>query len=557
MTVNNLPVVSFGATASKAEQSMSLTDRAKNIFQVQPLRSRINRDIRKMAKAISKAAPNPDDRKIVVSFNASTRITGLSLNAAFAMLTGWSLRLQGARVANYVCQRGMTRCVLGTDNSDVLKFPPCNKCLVQSKSIYSHSDVIGMDFYSSTDLAKHLQTMELDELRQFRYEGLPLGELCLPSMRWILRRHHLGNDESTNILYRHYVLSAYKVAKKFEQLLEQTRPSSVMVFNGMQFPEATARWVAQRREIPVYSHEVGLQPFSAFFTEGEATAYPVDIPDDFQLNTEQNQRLDNYLSKRFKGDFGMAGVQFWPEMRGLDEDFVKKMATFKQVVPVFTNVIFDTSQPHANVVFPDMFVWLDEVLKVAKAHPETLFVIRAHPDESRPGKASKESVADWVRKNRVDLLPNLDFVGPDDYFSSYEMIQRAKFVMIYNSTIGMEASIMGAPVLSAGKARFTQLDSVFFPKSQEVYLKLLEDFLAAEKVEAPDAHRINARRFLYYQLYRTSLPLDRFLEPDGIWPGFVRLKDFNWQDLLPKNSPTMKVISDGLLDGIPFLMPED
>jgi hypothetical protein len=35
--------------------------------------------------------------------------------------------------------------------------------------------------------------------------------------------------------------------------------------------------------------------------------------------------------------------------------------------------------------------------------------------------------------------------------------------MIYNSTIGMEAAIMGAPVLCAGKARFTQLDTVFFP----------------------------------------------------------------------------------------------
>ncbi len=535
---------------------MSLSDRVNEIMQVQPARKRINREIRRMAAAVSKASPKPDDRKIVVSFNASTRITGLSLNAAFAMLTGWSLRLQGVRVANYVCQRGMTRCVLGTKASNVFQIPPCDKCLIQSRAIYSHSNTIGMDFYPSTDLAKQLQGKELDELRQFQHEDIPLGELCLPSMRWILRRHHLEDDESTHVLYRHYILSAYKVAKQFEKLLDKLHPNAVMVFNGMQFPEATARWTAQQRKIPVYSHEVGLRPFSAFITEGEATAYPVDIPDDFQLDENQDRKLDDYLSKRFKGDFSMAGVQFWPEMSGLDEAFVKKMASFKQVVPVFTNVIFDTSQPHANVIFPDMFVWLDKVLKVAKAHPETLFVIRAHPDESRPGKASKESVADWVQKNSADSLPNLDFVGPDDYFSSYEMIQQAKFVMIYNSTIGMEASIMGAPVLTAGKARFTQLDTVFFPKTQEAYLKLLEEFLAAEEVQAPDAHRVNARRFLYYQLYRTSLPFDQFLELDGIWPGFVRLKEFTWQNLLPEHSPTMKVISEGLLKGKPFLMPE-
>ena len=161
----------------------------------------------------------------------------------------------------------------------------------------------------------------------------------------------------------YYLLSAYKVARRFESVVEQANPTSVLVFNGMQFPEAAARWVARRHNVPVYSHEVGMRPFSAFFTEGDATAYPVDIPADFQLTPEQDAKLDDYLSKRFKGDFSMAGVQFWPEMSGLDETFVAKMDQFKQVVPVFTNVIFDTSQPHANVVFEDMFTWLDVVLK--------------------------------------------------------------------------------------------------------------------------------------------------------------------------------------------------
>jgi len=536
---------------------MKLVKRARHFLREQPLRMEINRDIKQMAKKIAKAAPESDDSRIVVSFNASTRLTGLSLNAAFSMLTGWSLRLQGVRVANFVCQRGMTRCVLGTDQDNVRRMPPCGQCLAQSSTIYKKSDLIWMDFYPSTDLAKTLQETNLSTLRNFRYDGIPLGELCLPSMRWILRRHHLEDDEDTRILYRHYILSAYKVAKKFEKLGNELRPKSVVVFNGMQYPEAAVRWMAHKHRVPVYSHEVGLRPFSAFFTDGEATAYPVDIPEDFKLSEDQNQQLDEYLSKRVKGDFSMAGVQFWPDMAGLDADLVENMEAFKQVVPIFTNVIFDTSQPHANVIFPQMFAWLDRVLKAVKVHPETLFVIRAHPDEFRPGKASQESVTDWVEKNQAQALPNLVFVGPNEYFSSYEMIQRAKFVMVYNSTIGLEASILGKPVLCAGKARYTQLETVFFPEDQGSYVKMLEEFLEAEEVQAFEKHRINARRFLYFQLYRTSLPFDQFLEPDGIWPGFVRLKKFSWQDLLPENSLTLKTISDGILEEKGFLLPED
>jgi hypothetical protein len=534
---------------------MQIIKRARRYLRNQPLRQNVNNDIQKMAKIVAKAAPEPDDERIIVSFNASTRISGLSLNAAFAMLTGWSLRLQGARVANFVCKRGMSRCVLGTDNDDIYRIPPCQKCLSQTSDIYHRSDVLWMPFYASPELAKKLQDTDLDTLRRFQYEGIPLGDMCLPSMRWILRRHHLEDDEPTRILYRHYILSGYKVARQFEYILSEAHPKSVMVFNGMQYPEAIARWVAQQQDVPVYTHEVGIRPLSAFFTDGEATAYPVNIPDDFQLTPEQDQQLDDYLSNRFKGNFSMAGIAFWPEMQGLDQTILDKIENFKRVVPIFTNVIFDTSQPHANTLFTDMFTWLDEVLQVIKEHPETLFVIRAHPDESRPGKASRESVTDWVNNNNVESLPNVIFISPDSYFSSYEMIQRAKFVMIYNSTIGMEASIMGAPVLCAGKARFTQLETVFYPKSRQDYLDTLNQFISADKVKAPQDHMINARRFLYFQLFRTSLPFDHFIEPDGIWPGFVRLKEFSWQDLLPQNSETLRVISEGLLEGKGFLLP--
>ncbi len=536
---------------------MDLSSKVKEFLVERPQRMRINQDIKQMAREVARAAPEVDGDKTVVSFNASTRIFGLSVNAAFAMLTGWSLRLQGVRVVNFVCKRGMPRCVLGTDLDDIYRLPPCQKCLNQTSAIYHKSDVSWLDYYPSEDLAKLLQGTTLTQLKNFRFETIPLGRLCLPSLRWRLRRHHLQDDEDTKILYRYYILSAYKTARQFDNLLKETNPNAVMVFNGMQFPEATAKWVAGLHDIPVYSHEVGIRPFSAFFTEGEATAYPVSIPEDFQLSQQQDQRLDDYLSKRFKGDFSMAGVQFWPEMSGLDKDFLAKMKSFEQVVPIFTNVIFDTSQPHANVHFPHMFAWLDQVLEVAKNHSDTLFVIRAHPDEVRPGKASRESVADWVNDRDAESLPNVVFVNSDQYFSSYEMIQRSKFVMIYNSTIGLEASIMGKPVLCAGKARFTQLDTVYFPKSQQDYLGKLEEFLAVDKVPVLPEHQRNARRFLYFQLYYTSIPFDKFLEQDDIWPGFVQLKEFDWQDLLPENSPTMRVISEGLLSGGEFLMPAD
>jgi hypothetical protein len=365
--------------------------------------------------------------------------------------------------------------------------------------------------------------------------------------------HHLNDDENTRYLLREYILSAWNVAQKFSQLLDKANPRAVIVFNGQFYPEATARYIAQQRGIRVITHEVGLQPASAFFTDGQATAYPIHIPDEFELNDEQNAKLDAYLAKRFQGDFTMAGIKFWADMKGLDESFLQKAAGFKQIVPIFTNVIFDTSQPHANTLFEDMFDWLDMTLEVIREHPETLFVIRAHPDELRVRKSSRETVSAWIEASGADKEPNVVFVAPNEALSSYELIQKSKFVMVYNSTIGLEASIMSAAVLCAGRARFTQYPTVFFPQTADEVGRKMKEFLDAKKIEIPAEFKRHARRFLYYQLFRTSLPFGDFLEP-SVRTTQTRLKSFALKELLEADA--IKVILDGMLEGGDFLLKE-
>lgn len=512
----------------------------------------------RMARQVSAHIPKTSVAQPVVFFNASTRITGLSQNAAFTLLASWSLRLSGVPVRHFVCQYGMSHCVLGTNRENHHKAPPCRACLRQSRRLYAGDEVYWFSYRPDPDLAAALHDLSVDELSAFEYKtvkgplvtpglSMPLGRLVLPAIRWALRRHTLPDEVETRYLLRQYILSAYNVAQEFSAFLDQTKPSAAVIFNGIMYPEATARWVAQARGLRVITYEVGFQRFSAFFTEGDATAYPIHIPKDFELTPEQDARLDEYLQKRFQGHFTMAGIRFWPEMRGLDQAFLNKAARFRQIVPVFTNVVYDTSQVHANKVFPHMFAWLDSVLQLIRSHPETLFVIRAHPDEMRPGtaKQSRESVRDWVVANGLKKLPNVVFIDSQEYISSYELIQRAKFVMVYNSSIGMEAVLLGAPVLCGGKARYTQYPMVFLPETPAAYQEAAEEFLRAERIDVPAEFQRNARRFLYYQLFRSSLSFADFLQ-DVRRKGYVQLRPFVWQELLPENSPTLQVLVDGI-----------
>ena len=525
------------------------------------------RHITSLAKQIKEHAhPNPDLQPVIF-FNASSRLTGLSQNAAFTLLTAWSMRLEEIPVINFVCHAGMKQCMLGTNRQDYTTPPPCKSCIAQSQRLHHGSEVQWFKYQEYPELITAIEQCDLETLSKFTYPitlpgntapiDIPLGNLVIPSIRWALRRHHLPDNENTRYLLRSYISSAYSIAKQFTILLEQTKPQAVVIFNGSAYPEATIRWITLEMGIRAITHEVGFQPLSVFFTDGQATAYPMLIPDDFELSTEANQRLDAYLENRFQGKFTMAGIRFWPEMQPLSDTFLQKAAQFDQIVPIFTNVVYDTSQVHANVVFSNMFAWLDSLLEIIKTHPQTLFVIRAHPDEMRLGtaKLANESVQDWIEHNAVSDLSNVVFIDPTQYISSYELIHRSKFVVVYNSSIGLEATLLGKAVVCGGRARYTQYPIVYYFDAKEGFLEKVTEFIAAEEIILPTEFQANARRFLYFQLYRTSLPMDNYLEPISRG-GFVQLKSFPWENLKPENSTTMQVIYDGITQGQPFLYPE-
>src|SRR5512147_1886820 len=123
-------------------------------------KQRISRLAREIA---ANARPKPG-QKPVVMFNASTRLTGLSLNAAFSLLTAWGLRAAGVPVIHFVCNSGMSHCMLGTNRQDYHKQPPCQSCIAQSRRLYAGADVRWWSYEADPTLSSALQDLSIEEL---------------------------------------------------------------------------------------------------------------------------------------------------------------------------------------------------------------------------------------------------------------------------------------------------------------------------------------------------------------------------------------------------------
>ena len=513
----------------------------------------VSRQLRRVEDHLRACPPSPGARPVVV-FNASTRIHRLSLNAAFGLLAAWGVRLAGHPVIHAFCDRGQLQCPLGTNRLALSQPPPCRHCAAFSRRLFPFNLAMPMpleDPVVSTTLAG-LADASMDALARWEASGLPLGELVLPTVRWVLRRHDLPDDESVRALVRSYLASAASLAARWRTLLDRLNPEAVVVFNGVMFPEAVARQVALAQRIRVVTHEVGLRPYSAFFSHEMATFREVTPEEGRSLTPEEDRRLGEYLANRAAGQFSMAGIRFWPEMTPLPDDLQARLAGDGRPVVVFTNVVFDTSQVHANTLYPSMFAWLEDLRGVIDRHPDRTFILRAHPDEDRPGKESQQSVAAWVRATALDRRPNVAFLPPAERVSSYELMTRAELVLVYNSSIGLEASIAGRPVLCAGRARYTGADAAYTPATRDEYVNRLETLLVSPEAP-PSRHAANARRFLHFELYRASSDFSSLLKERPGFPGMVEWTSFEPEAL--SHSKPLDVVVRGVLRGEPFHLP--
>ena len=77
------------------------------------LRRAADQRVLALAKQVqTRSTPDPN-QKPVIFFNASTRLGGISQNAAFATLSAMALQLAGVPVRYFACRSGMERCTLG------------------------------------------------------------------------------------------------------------------------------------------------------------------------------------------------------------------------------------------------------------------------------------------------------------------------------------------------------------------------------------------------------------------------------------------------------------
>lgn len=141
------------------------------------------------------------------------------------------------------------------------------------------------------------------------------------------------------------------------------------------------------------------------------------------------------------------------------------------VVPL--NYRLDTAAMCRQRLFSSINEWMRALVTWGESHPEISIAFRQHPCEKIPAFRSKEDYS-WISEKSA---PNIRFIAAEDLVNTYDLLADCRVVLPYSSRVGIEASVLGKPVVLAASVYYERMAFAQLALSKEAYFDLIEENL--------------------------------------------------------------------------------
>lgn len=360
----------------------------------------------------------------------------------------------------------------------------------------------------SKDIAEFasIELSSLGALRDLSYKGANLGIGVASSFISKTKSSEPDiNNESIKLLQT-YLKSSATVYEKSIELIKEMNPKKVMVFNGRFACVKAIAEAAKQMGVPVVFYERGAtseryvlvdKPIHNFKGIRERRDNAWEDANDCMKDIARQ-----FFERRRNGD-GIGWLSFTQDQeKNKFPDRVKdyRLVYFSSSDDEFA-AVEDAVEHRAFDSQRSAIKWLIDW--VGKKDNIEL-IVRVHPHLAI--KSEKERYWwDSLSGKNITLIPS------GDKTDSYSLAESADIVLVYNSTIGVEASYWGVPSIAIGDTLYSGLDCVYEPFT----VKELENLL--ENTNLPSKLRDNCLSYGYYAL--TFGEKYKYFEADGLFIG--------------------------------------
>lgn len=391
------------------------------------------------------------------------------------------------------------------------------------------------------------------ECDAFTYKDLPIGGYVRNPLIHYFRC--APTTESPKILEarRDFLAMGMVMADIFERAFERIKPTVVVLLNGSFLDSRLQLEMARRRNIRVVTFEAGFMLNALMIGINEPViSFPMAkyLPSayaDYHLSASQERQLDDYLKTRSLGKDCV--FDYWGQPIFDQAKIRQELGLATKVVPdiLFTNLLWDSAMLDCDIAFANQSVWINDTISWYSQHPDRTLLIRIHPAEINPPHlASQDKMTDVIVKQWPQLPPNVIIIPPTSSISSYPLTALANLTLVYSSTAGLEAAIMGKPVAVVGQTHYRQQGfTLDVQKKAEYY-----DWLAHPRLPNDRQTIITlARKYAYFFFFGFNIPFPLVNERVATAGGpAVEYKFDHESALLPGRDPSLDFIINVILN---------
>jgi hypothetical protein len=406
---------------------------------------------------------------------------------------------------------------------------------IEKMSSYANGFVVTI-FEVGLKIEQDLKTIE--DCQNFSFDHLPIGELVKVS---VLRYFYTGVLKPEYLhVYKKYLKEGVRCALLFNDYLNTHSKEIIIFWNGAGFMDRVAMEVCRKRSIPFITQESFFGNSSWIYAKNKVAIhldYSSEYKRDkknFSFDEAENRDLE-ILIRSFSGNHDFSKKTDVKQLLGMDSQ--------QQFVVLFTNMNFDTYVLGRDQLFNNMFQWIEHTCNFWNAlSKEVKLVVRAHPGELKYLTPS----SDFVRNVMTSLISDtVLFVDADSPISSYDLLDQSNGVLVYSSTIGVEAMLLNKIVISAGTTFYQEFG--LHPKSKAEYEFLLKNLIDGKLSANVDLNSL--KHYLYYLYFRRVVQLRGF--------GINRLTGKDFIDETLNANELMKLNEEALNDFYNEMIYED
>jgi hypothetical protein len=210
------------------------------------------------------------------------------------------------------------------------------------------------------------------------------------------------------------------------------------------------------------------------------------------------------------------------------------------------NSSWDSAALGLHAVFESSAQWIVQSVQCLLEATDVRVIIRQHPAERFDSGRSSDDYRDLLQERFGDN-PRILFIGAEDPVNSYELLDLVSVVVVYTSTIGVEAALKGKVVITPSRSYYSRLGFVRHAVAIDQYKQQLIDAVRG-RYSVSDQNKADA--ITCYYLTQCCNWVSSPLSPEGFedWIGMP------FGDLIVQDG--VRIASKALREDVPtsFLM---